>query len=136
MGVAHAHHCLVEVDAGLVDTTELEAMHHVIVGLLCIEVLDARNRLAIASGGEWSDTIGQTFGNHVVAQVDIVVVAYADSYIDRTLPVALSQHLQNHEVALIQCTLACQRDNHLVGDRVGSHQHTTAAYGFLIDSHI
>ena len=58
MGVAHAHNRFVEIDARLVDATELEAVHHVVVGLLCIEVLDARNRSTLMGCRKWRDAVG------------------------------------------------------------------------------
>ena len=76
MGVAHAHYRLVEVDAGLVDATELEAVHHVVVGLLRVKVLDTGDGSAVVSGGERCDAVGQTLGDDIVAQIDIVVVAH------------------------------------------------------------
>ena len=66
MGIAHAHDRLVKIDAGLVDATELKAMHHVVVRLLRIEVLNARDGSALVGRREWRNTVGQTLGNHIV----------------------------------------------------------------------
>ena len=136
MGIAHAHHRLVEIDATLLQTAELEAVHDVVVGTLRIEVLHSWQRLAVVLCGERCDAVGKTFGDDVVAQVDVVVVANADSHIDRTLPVALVEHLQNHQVTLVEGALAFQRDDHLVRDGVAGNQHATLADGFLVNSHI
>ena len=37
MGVAHAHHVLVDVDAGFVDASELELVHQVVVHLFTVD---------------------------------------------------------------------------------------------------
>ena len=136
MCVAHTHDRFVNVDALLVDAAELEAVHDVVEGALRVEVLDTGQRFAVMAGGERSDAVGQTFGDGVVTQVDVVVVAHADRHVDRPYPVTLSQHLQNHHVALVESTLALQRDDHAVGYRVGGHHHAALANGLLVDGHV
>ena len=108
VGVAHAHYRLVEVDARLVDATELEAVHHVVIGLLCIEVLDTGNRPSFVCGRKRRDAVGQTLSDNIVTQIDVIVVAYRHCYIYRALPVALREHFQNHQVTLVECTFAFQ----------------------------
>ena len=93
-------------------------MHDVVVGLLCVEVLDAVDTLAVIAGGERRDAVYQSLGDGVVAQVDVVLVTYGDGYVDRPCPVTLCQHLQNHEVALVECMLALERDDHAIGNGV------------------
>ena len=100
MGIAHAHHSLVEIDALLADATELEACHDVLVNALCVEVLHALNRFSADSCLERSDAVGKTFLHEVVAKTHVVVSAYGGSNINRTNPVTLHQHLKNHEVRL------------------------------------
>ena len=96
VGVTHAHHGLVEIDALLVKTAVLEAVHHIVIHLLRIEVLRA-----VADGGERGDTTGQSFLHEVVAKVHVVLLTYGDGNIDRTCPVALCNHLEHHEVTLV-----------------------------------
>ena len=131
MAVAHAHHSLIDIYALLVESTKLETMHHVIIGALRIEVA-----CALSIGSEWCDTICQSFSHHIVAKVDITTLTNSCSHVDGAFPVTLSQHLQNHQVAFVECTLACKRDNHAVGNAITCHHHTTLAYCLLVDSHI
>ena len=136
MGVTHAHNGLVEIDAALVDASELEAVHDVVVGALRIEILHTSDGFAAIGGGEGRDAIGQTLGNGVVAQIDVVILTHGDSDIDRTGPVTLCEHLENHQVTLVKGVLARERDGHAVGNRVGSHHHATLAHSILVDGHI
>ena len=53
-----------------------------------------------------------------------------------TFPIALCQHLKNHQVTFIERSLAFQRDSHTIEDRVGGHHHTALADRHLVDSHI
>ena len=101
VGVAHAHHRLVEVDARLVPTTELELVHHVVVGLLRIEVLGTGSLR-----GERGDAVGKSLLHEVVAEVHIVLGAYGQRHVDRSCPVGVGNHLEHHQVALIEGTLA------------------------------
>ena len=66
MGVAHAHHGFVNIDARNIDAAELESLHHVVVCLLCIEVCHTWQRLLVDVGGEWRDTVSQTLLYEVV----------------------------------------------------------------------
>ena len=136
MGVTHAHNSLVEIDTLLVDASELEAVHDVVVGALRIEILHASDGLAAIGGGEGRDAICQALGNGVVAQIDVVILSHGDSDIDRTGPVTLCEHLENHQVTLVKGVLARERDGHAVGNRVGSHHHATLAHSILVDGHI
>ena len=131
MGVAHAHHCFVDIQTLLVKTTIAIAIHHVVVGLLGIEVLGTR-----LVGGERTDTVGKTFLDEVVAKVHIVFCTNGEGNIYRTSPIAVCNHLEHHEVALIESTLASKRDNHLVRDRVACHHHTALLDSILIDGDI
>ena len=103
MGIAHAHGGLVDVESLLLQVTKLESCHDVMICLLRIEVLGTR-----FVGGEWSDTVGKTFLYEVVTQVHVVVFTYGQGYIERASPVALCQHLQHYQVALVERTLALQ----------------------------
>ena len=98
VGVAHAHHCLVEIDALLADTTELEASHDVLIYSFGVEVLHSLNRFSSETCLERRDAVGETLLHEVVAKAHVVVAADGGGNIDRTCPVALHQHLQNHEV--------------------------------------
>ena len=118
VGITHAHHRLVQIDAFLVDASEFEAVHDVVVSALSVEILHAGNVLAANADREGTDAVCQTFGDGVITQVDVVFITHRYSDIDGTYPVALSEHLQNHQVTLIQSMLASQRDDHLVRDRV------------------
>ena len=131
MGVAHAHHSFVDIQTLLVKTTIAIAINHVVVGLLGIEVLGTR-----LVGGERTDTVGKTFLDEVVAKVHIVFCTNGESNIYRTSPIAVSYHLEHHEVALIESALASKRDNHLVRDSVASHHHTALLDSILIDGDI
>ena len=84
VGIAHTHGSLVDIESLLLQVTELESGHDVVIGLLCIEVL--RTWLV---GGEWSDTVGKTLLYEVVAKVHIVLLSHGKSHVDRTCPVAL-----------------------------------------------
>ena len=44
--------------------------------------------------------------------------SYGECYVERTGPVALCQHFEHHEVALVECALAGKRDDHLVWNRI------------------
>ena len=136
VGVAHAHDGLVEIQAGLVQSAKLEAVHHVVVSALGVEVLDAWNSLAVDACREWGDAVGQSFCNGVVAEVDVVVVTNGDGHIDRTCPVASSQHFENHQITLVEGALSFQRDGHAVGNGVAGHHHAALAHSFLVNGHV
>ena len=108
--VTHAHGVLVDIDARLVDATELELVHQVVVHLFGVY---CHARL---TGVERSETIGKTFLNEVVLHVQLVLPAYADSDIDGAFPVGLAQHLEHHQLALVEGAFAFQRNVHVVGD--------------------
>ena len=131
VGVAHAHYGLVEVDALLVDAAVLEACHHVVVYALGVEALGSGN-----VGGERRYAVGESFLYEVVAEVHVVLGAYGYGHVYRACPVALRQHLEHHQVVLVQCVLAFERDNHAVGYRVGGHHHAALPYGFLVDGDV
>ena len=96
VSVAHSHHCLVKIDARFLKATELEFLHQVVVGALRVEVLCTR-----CVGGEWCDSVYETFLHEVVAEVHIVLLANSHCHIYRTSPVALCNHLKHHQVALV-----------------------------------
>ena len=114
VGVAHAEHGLVEVE-----------------GLLGVEVTSTG-----LVGGERRDAVGESFLHEVVAQVHIVLRAYGECHVDGALPVGIGNDFEHHEVALVERALALERDDHLVGDRVAGHHHTTAAHGLFVDGDI
>ena len=101
------------------------------ISLLCIEVLGTW-----LVGGERSDTVHKSLLYEVVTEVHIVLFAYGECYVERTGPVALCQHLEHHEVALVECALAGKRDDHLVWNRICSHHHTALLYCLLVDGDI
>ena len=115
----------------LVKTAVLEAVHHIVIHLLRIEVLRT-----VADGGERGDTTGQSFLNEVVAKVHVVLLTHGDGNIDRTRPVALCNHLEHHEITLVQGVLSFQGDHHLVWDGILGHHHTALLHGFLVDGDI
>ena len=87
-------------------------------------------------GGERSNTVNETLLYEVVTQIHVVVLTYSQCYVDRAYPVALSYHFQHHQVALVECGLSCERDNHLVWYCIRSHHHATLLYSLLVDSHV
>ena len=101
------------------------------ISLLCIEVLGTW-----LVGGERSDTVHKSLLYEVVTEVHIVLFAYGECYVERTGPVALCQHLEHHEVALVECALAGKRDDHLVWNSICSHHHTALLYSLLVDGDI
>ena len=104
MRVTHAHGVLVDIDARLVDATELELVHQVVVHLFGVY---CHARL---TGVERSETIGKTFLNEVVLHVQLVLPAYADSDIDGAFPVGLAQHFEHHQLALVEGAFALYSD--------------------------
>ena len=67
MRVTHTHRILVNVDTRLVDTTELELVHQVVVHLFAINLHTQFVRI------ERSETVGKTFLNEVVAHIQLVL---------------------------------------------------------------
>ena len=102
VGVAHAQNGLVEIEIGIVDATELEAVHHVVIHLLGVDTL------ACLLGVERSDAVGKTFLHEVITQVAIVLRTDGHGHIERTLPVAAGEHLIHHHLTLIDRTLSLQ----------------------------
>ena len=88
MGVAHAHKRFVDIDTLSPQPTVFIAVHHVVVGLLGIEVL--RTRFV---RGERSNAVGQSFLNEVVAEIHVILLSYSRSNIYWTNPVTLCNHL-------------------------------------------
>ena len=101
MGIAHAHDGLVEVDAWCVHSSELKVLGHGLVGLFGVEVLHAG-----CVGGEWCDAVHQSLLHEVVAKVHIVFLSYCQCHIDGARPVGVGNHLEHHQVSLVQCSLA------------------------------
>ena len=131
MSPAHSHHCLVEIDTWFVKTSEAELVHHSVVGALAVEVLCSGS-----IGGERSDAVDKSLLNEVVAEVHIVVLAHGESHIDGAGPVAVGDKFEHHQVALIECALALERDDHTVGYGVGCHEHTALLDCLLVDGDI
>ena len=131
VGPAHAHHCLVEIDAWSVETAKAELVHHAVVGALGVEVL-----CPWSICGERSDAVDKSLLHEVVAEVHIVFLANGECHVYRTCPVAVGNEFEHHHVTLVECALALERDNHTVGDRVGSHEHTALLDSLLVDGDI
>ena len=129
MRVTHAHGILIDVDARFVDAAELELVHQVVVHLFAVYF---HTQLV---GIEWSETVGETLLNEVVAHVQLVLRPYADCDVDRTLPIGFRQHFEHHQLTLVEGAFAFQRDVHVVGDGIARYHHSAAAYGFLIHFH-
>ena len=106
MGVAHAHHRLIDIKTWLFQSTKLKLLHQTVVGALRVEVLRSGNSHAILCRGEWCDAVDQTLLHEVVAEVHVVVFAHRCSYVDRSCPVALGNHFEHHQVTLIERTLS------------------------------
>ena len=141
VGVTHPHDGLIEIDTGFVDATELIFVHDIIVGLLGIKLCGTSHRDEAATTvgiecPEGGDTVGQALLDEVLTQVHVVLGTYRRRHIDRTLPVTLRNHLEDHQVALVERTLALQRDDHLVGDGVTGHEHATLTHGLLVNGDI
>ena len=100
--VTHAHGVLVDIDARLVDATELELVHQVVVHLFAVQ---AASELHVV---ERSDAVGQTFLQEVVGQVQMVFRTYGDGHVDGTFPVGIGQHFQHHQLTLVEHVLAFQ----------------------------
>ena len=76
MGLSHTHHGFIQVDVVLVDASELELVHQVVVHLFTI---DAGIELR---GIERSDAISQTFLHEIVTQVQVVFLSHSNSHVD------------------------------------------------------
>ena len=103
VSVAHTHSGFVHIQTFLLQVAKLEAGHDVVVCFLRIKVLGTR-----LVGGERSDTVDESLLYEVVTQVHIVLLTYGECHIERTLPVALCQHLEHHEVVLVERVFSCQ----------------------------
>lgn len=115
----------------MLEVAKLEAVHHVVIGALRVEVLGARG-----IGGERSDAVGHSFFYEVVSQVHVVLRSHGHGHVDGTCPVALGDDFQHHEVVLIESVLAFERDDHLVRYGIGGHHHAALLYGFFVDGDI
>ena len=129
MGLAHTHHSLVDIDIRVVDSSELELVHQVIVHFLAVDA-------CVQPGGvERGDAVGKTFLHEVVAQIQMIVATHRNSHVQRTFPVGICQHLKHHQLALVQHTFAFQGDTHIIGDftmqGVGNH-HARAFHCLLV----
>ena len=129
MGLAHTHHSLVDIDIRVVDSSELELVHQVIVHFLAVDA-------CVQPGGvERGDAVGKTFLHEVVAQIQMIVATHRNSHVQRTFPVGICQHLKHHQLALVQHTFAFQGDTHVIGDftmqGVGNH-HARAFHCLLV----
>ena len=127
--MTHTHRILINVDTRLVDTTELELVHQVVVHLFTINLYTQFVCI------EWSETIGKAFLDEVVPHIQLVFRSHADCNVDRTFPIGFRQHFKHHQLALVKGAFAFQRDVHVVGDRVARYHHAAAAYGFFIHLH-
>ena len=128
MGVAHPHHGLVDIQPRLREATIAEAFHHVVIGGHGVEVLGPRH-----VRGERRDAVGKALLHEVVAEVHEVLLAHGHCHVEWTRPVALSYHLEHHEVVLVEGILALERDDHAVGDSVRCHHHAALAHRVLVD---
>ena len=135
MGVAHAHCVLVDVDARLVDASELEFVHQVVVHLLAVDGCFECFRI------ERGEAVRETFLDEMPAHIQLVVRAYGDGHVDGAFPVGVGQHLEHHQLALVEgafgvALFVFERDVHIVGDGVAQRcrdHHTRTAYGFFVD---
>ena len=126
--IAHTHDGLVDIQSRHRQASVAEALHHVVVGLHRIEVLGSRH-----IGRERRDAVGQTFLHEVVTEVHEVLLTHCDGDVERPCPVALRDHLEHHEVVLVERVLTLEGDDHTARDRIGSHHHATLAHGVLVD---
>ena len=126
--IAHTHDGLVDIQSRHRQASIAEALHHVVVGLHRIEVLSSRH-----IGRERRDAVGQTFLHEVVTEVHEVLLTHRDGNVERPCPVALRDHLEHHEVVLVERVLTLEGDDHTARDRIGSHHHATLAHGVLVD---
>ena len=103
MGTAHTQDGLVKIDARCADASELEAFHHVLVGLFCVIVGHAGLRRGVGR-----ETIDKALLYEVVAKVHEVLAANGHGHIDRPLPVAVGQQLEHHQLALREVAHAAE----------------------------
>ena len=127
VGVAHTHHRLVEIEALMVESAPLVAVHHIVVSPLRVETL-----------GSWSVcrerryAVGETLTYEVVAKIHVVVLPYGRSYVHGTRPVAAGNDFKHHHIVLVESRLALQRDDHTVWYRVAGHHHAAASHSLLV----
>ena len=99
VGRSHSAYRLVYVQTRGVHSAELELVHYVVIDFLRVEV-----RCIV--GVERSDAVCQSLLDKVFAKVHVVVCRNSQGYIERTSPVGIGKHLEEHEVTFIKCTLA------------------------------
>ena len=102
MSVAHAQDGFIQIDVRIVDSSELELVHQVVVHLFAVQ---AASELHVVKR---SDAVGQTFLQEVVGQVQMVFRTYGDGHVDGTFPVGIGQHFQHHQLTLVEHVLAFQ----------------------------
>ena len=87
---------------------------------------------ASATEVERRDAISQAFQHTEVLQRSVVLGTEGDAHVHRTFPIGVGEHLIDHDVGTIESALAfvhiLQRDNHLVGDGVGTKREIHAAF--------
>ena len=98
MGVAGAHHGLVDVDFRIGHVAVAELAHEVVVHPLGVH--------HIAAHVEGGDAGGEAFEHQVVVQTGLVVAAERGAHVERTRPIVVSQHFVDHHLALGEHALA------------------------------
>ena len=127
--ITHTHSILINIDTFLINSTEFELVHQVVVHLFAIQLDTSLFSI------KRSEAVSQTFLNEVVAHAKVVFRTYADCHVDRTFPIGFRQHFKHHQFALIEGAFTFQWNVHIVGDTVTRYHHTTAAYCFLVHLH-
>jgi len=129
MGLSHTEYGFVQVDVILVNTTELELVHQVVIHLFAVQT-------GIELGGiERSDAISQAFLHEVVTQVQVIFLSHGDGHVDWAFPVGVGKHFEHHQFALVQHALALQRDAHVFRDFTVQgtwYHHARTLDGFLV----
>ena len=100
MGVAGAHHGLIDVDFRIGHVAVAELAHEVVVHALRIG--------AAAAHIEGRDAGGEAFEHQVVVQTGLVVAAERGAHVEGTRPIVVSQHFVDHHLALGEHALAAK----------------------------
>ena len=102
MRITHTHSILINIDTFLINSTEFELVHQVVVHFFAIQLDTCFFSI------KRSEAVSQTFLDEVVAHAKVVFRTYADCHIDRTFPIGFSQHFKHHQFALIEGTFTFQ----------------------------
>lgn len=94
----HTGDGIVKIQAWLVKTAVLELVHHHVVCLLRVKVVGV-------VGVERRDAVHKTLLYEVLAEVHVIVSTNGESHIERTCPVVVGQHLEQHQVTLVEGAL-------------------------------